>query len=117
METRMHYAWLDLRRPFMHNALSAARRHCQLHFSGDRHVKGQPLAGIRVLEVGAYISAPYASVILAALGAEVVKVEPPEGEAFRRGEDNRNAYFIQYNTGKKSVAINLKSKTGAGLVK
>ena len=80
-------------------------------------MKAQPLAGIRVLEVGAYISAPYAGVILAALGAEVVKVEPPEGEAFRRGEDNRNAYFIQYNTGKKSVAINLKSKTGAGLVK
>lgn len=80
-------------------------------------MKAQPLAGIRVLEVGAYISAPYAGVILAALGAEVVKVEPPEGEAFRRGEDNRNAYFIQYNSGKKSVAINLKSKTGAGLVK
>jgi formyl-CoA transferase len=80
-------------------------------------LKAQPLAGIRVLEVGAYISAPYAGVILAALGAEVVKVEPPEGEAFRRGDDNRNAYFIQYNSGKKSVAINLKSKTGAGLVK
>lgn len=80
-------------------------------------MKAQPLAGIRVLEVGAYISAPYAGVILAALGAEVVKVEPPEGEAFRRGEDNRNAYFIQYNSGKKSIAINLKSKTGAGLVK
>jgi formyl-CoA transferase len=81
------------------------------------HLKAQPLAGIRVLEVGAYISAPYAGVILAALGAEVVKVEPPEGEAFRRGDDNRNAYFIQYNSGKKSVAINLKSKTGADLVK
>ncbi len=80
-------------------------------------MKAQPLAGIRVLEVGAYISAPYAGVMLAALGAEVVKIEPPEGEAFRRGADNRNAYFIQYNTGKKSVAINLKSKTGPGLVK
>jgi len=84
---------------------------------GEQYVKAQPLAGIRVLEVGAYISAPYAGVILAALGAEVVKVEPPEGEAFRRGEDNRNAYFIQYNSGKKSVAINLKSKKGAALVK
>lgn len=80
-------------------------------------MKAQPLAGIRVLEVGAYISAPYAGVILAALGAEVVKVEPRQGEAFRRGEDNNNAYFIQYNTGKKSVAVNLKSKAGAGAVK
>lgn len=80
-------------------------------------MKAQPLAGIRVLEVGAYISAPYAGVILAALGAEVVKVEPREGEAFRRGEDNRNAYFIQYNSGKKSVAIDLKSPRGPALVK
>lgn len=80
-------------------------------------MKAQPLAGIRVLEIGAYISAPYAGVILASLGAEVVKVEPPEGEPFRRGEDNRSAYFIQYNSGKKSVAINLKSKAGVELVK
>lgn len=80
-------------------------------------MKAQPLAGIRVLEVGAYISAPYAGVILASLGAEVVKVEPPEGEPFRRGEGNRSAYFIQYNSGKKSVAINLKSKTGVEVVK
>ncbi|GAA4353680.1 CaiB/BaiF CoA-transferase family protein [Variovorax defluvii] len=80
-------------------------------------MKAQPLAGIRVLEVGAYISAPYAGVILASLGAEVVKVEPPEGEAFRRGEGNRSAYFIQYNSGKKSVAVNLKSKAGVSLVK
>lgn len=80
-------------------------------------MKAQPLAGIRVLEIGAYISAPYAGVMLASLGAEVVKVEPPEGEPFRRGEDNRSAYFIQYNSGKKSVAINLKSTTGVALVK
>jgi crotonobetainyl-CoA:carnitine CoA-transferase CaiB-like acyl-CoA transferase len=80
-------------------------------------MQNRPLAGIRVLEVGAYISAPYAGVILAALGAEVVKVEPPEGEAFRRDDDNRNAHFIQYNSGKKSVAIDLKSPQGPGLVK
>ncbi|MBU3738826.1 MAG: CoA transferase [Rhodoferax sp.] len=80
-------------------------------------MKSQPLAGIRILEVGAYISAPYAGVILASLGAEVVKIEPPEGEAFRRGQDNRNAYFIQYNTGKKSAAINLKSAQGVRLLR
>lgn len=80
-------------------------------------MKSQPLAGIRVLEIGAYISAPYGSLLLASLGAEVVKVEPLEGEAFRRGIDNRSAYFIQYNTGKKSIAVNLKKPTGVGLVK
>jgi formyl-CoA transferase len=80
-------------------------------------MKAQPLAGIRILEVGAYISAPYAGTILGSLGAEVVKIEPPEGEAFRRGADNRSAYFIQYNTGKKSVALNLKSQAGVEVVK
>jgi formyl-CoA transferase len=99
----------------MHNALLAE---CNCHGKEEEiDVKAQPLAGIRVLEVGAYISAPYAGVILASLGAEVIKVEPPEGEAFRRGQDDRNAYFIQYNSGKKSIAINLKSEKGAGLVK
>lgn len=81
------------------------------------NMKTQPLAGIRILEIGAYISAPYGGLILASLGAEVVKIEPPEGEAFRRGEGNRSAYFIQYNTGKKSVAINLKTQAGVDLVK
>jgi formyl-CoA transferase len=80
-------------------------------------MKAQPLAGVRVLEIGAYISAPYAGLFLASLGAEVVKVEPPEGEPFRRSDQNRSPYFIQYNSGKKSVAINLKSKTGRELVK
>ena len=37
----------------------------------------KPLAGIRVLEIAAYISGPYAAAILASLGAEVVKIEPP----------------------------------------
>ena len=80
-------------------------------------MKSQPLAGIRVLEVGAYISAPYAGVFLVALGAEVVKIEPLEGEAFRRGEDNRSAYFVQYNGGKKSVAVDLKAPAGPALVR
>src|SRR5438874_2208158 len=100
----------------MHNAsIEALGLRC--HRYRRQPMKAQPLAGIRVLEVGAYISAPYAAVFLASLGAEVVKVEPPEGEAFRRGDQNRSAYFIQYNSGKKSIAINLKSTSGLALVK
>jgi len=76
----------------------------------------KPLEGIKVLEIGAYISAPYAGALLAALGAEVVKVEPPEGEMFRRGVGVRSPYFVQYNTGKKSVAVDLKSAEGRKLV-
>lgn len=78
----------------------------------------RPLRGIRVLELGAYISGPYATALMASLGAEVVKVEPPGGgDPFRRGDDIGSAYFVQYNAGKKSLAVNLKSPEGVALVK
>jgi formyl-CoA transferase len=80
-------------------------------------MNGAPLAGIRVLELAAYISGPYATSLLAALGADVVKIEPPEGEAFRIGMDNRSPFFAQYNAGKRSVSVNLKSAEGIALVK
>jgi formyl-CoA transferase len=80
-------------------------------------MKRKPLEGIRILEIGAYISAPYSGALLAALGAEVVKVEPPEGEAFRRGEGAGSPYFVQYNTGKKSIAIDLKAEEGVQAIK
>jgi crotonobetainyl-CoA:carnitine CoA-transferase CaiB-like acyl-CoA transferase len=76
----------------------------------------KPLEGIQILEVGAYISAPYAGSLLAALGADVVKVEPPDGEPFRRGEGIGSPYFVQYNTGKKSIAVDLKSADGVKLI-
>jgi|GEM_PF-1110814 len=77
----------------------------------------KPLSKVRVLEVGAYISAPYAGALLQALGAEVIKVESPEGDAFRRGAGVDSDYFTQYNAGKKSISINLKSAEGIALIK
>jgi len=77
----------------------------------------KPLTGIRVLELGSYISAPYAGSILAALGAEVVKIEPPGGDPFRRGQGAESLYYRQYNAGKKSIAVNLKSPDGVALIK
>ncbi|MBT8240484.1 MAG: CoA transferase, partial [Acidimicrobiia bacterium] len=44
----------------------------------------KPLAGIRVVEAAAFIAGPLATMILADLGADVIKVEPPRGEAYRR---------------------------------
>lgn len=77
-----------------------------------------PLSGVRVLELGAYISGPYAGVILGGLGADVVKVEPPQGgDAFRRGIGAGSPYFAQYNSGKRSIAIDLKKPEGIALVK
>lgn len=76
-----------------------------------------PLRGIRVLELGAYISGPYAGSLLAAMGAEVVKVEAPSGDAFRRGVGTKSHYFVQYNAGKRSIAVNLKDPRGVALIK
>ena len=77
-----------------------------------------PLTGIKVLELSAYISGPYCGALLAALGAEVVKLEPPKsGDPFRRGGDNRDAYFLQYNAGKRSIAVDLKTAEGIALVR
>jgi crotonobetainyl-CoA:carnitine CoA-transferase CaiB-like acyl-CoA transferase len=77
----------------------------------------KPLAGIRVLELGAFVAGPYAAALLAMLGAEVVKVEPPSGgDAFRRGMEKDSHYFIQMNVGKKSIAVDLKTTEGVALL-
>lgn len=81
--------------------------HSDFSGSTSRMVRG-PLEGIRVLEIAAYISGPYAGALLAGLGAEIVKIEPPEGEPFRIGKGTGSPFFAQYNAGKKSVAIDLK---------
>lgn len=78
---------------------------------------GGPLAGVRVLEVAAYISGPYCGAILASLGADVVKIEPLNGEAFRIGQGSDSPFFIQYNAGKRSVALDLKSPSAIEAVK
>ncbi|KAA9163234.1 CoA transferase [Amycolatopsis acidicola] len=78
----------------------------------------KPLAGIRVLEIGGYISLPYATALLCSLGAEVVKVEKPgTGEDFRRQMDDKSPYFVQFNTGKRSLAVDLKNPVGVEFVK
>src|ERR687885_396529 len=49
-----------------------------------RRTAGLPLAGLRIIELGHYIAAPFATRLLADLGAEVIKVEPPEGDPVRQ---------------------------------
>jgi CoA:oxalate CoA-transferase len=79
-----------------------------------------PLSGIVVLEVGHMLAGPYCGLLLADLGAEVIKIEPPEGDIARRISPHRvgphNAYFASLNRSKKSVVLDLASETGqAGL--
>jgi crotonobetainyl-CoA:carnitine CoA-transferase CaiB-like acyl-CoA transferase len=75
---------------------------------------GQPLKGRRVIELGTMVAAPFATHILAQLGAEVIKVEPPSGDTTRslvRG--GPGGTFIAYNHGKRSVSIDMASPAGA----
>lgn len=68
-----------------------------------------PLAGIRVLEVGTMLAGPYATMLLADLGAEVIKVEPLGGEISRSvGE----SYFASLNRNKSSLCLDLNSQAG-----
>jgi crotonobetainyl-CoA:carnitine CoA-transferase CaiB-like acyl-CoA transferase len=72
------------------------------------------LEGIVVLELGSYLTAPYAAMLLADLGAEVVKIEPPvSGDPFRGwGTNGYNSTFCCVNRNKKSVTLDLKTDAG-----
>ena len=74
-----------------------------------------PLDGIRVLEYAQYVAGPFAGMLLADLGADVIKVEPPAGDAWRRYEpfaDGESRYFYALNRNKRSVVIDLKDQKG-----
>lgn len=68
-----------------------------------------PLAGIKILEVGAVLAGPYATLMLADLGAEVTKIEPPAGDISRQVSDT---YFASLNRGKRSIVLDLASDAG-----
>jgi crotonobetainyl-CoA:carnitine CoA-transferase CaiB-like acyl-CoA transferase len=72
------------------------------------------LAGIRVLDLSQYLPGPYAAQILADLGAEVVKVEPPSGDPMRgigpRDKDGVSAFYKLINAGKTVIRLDLKTE-------
>jgi crotonobetainyl-CoA:carnitine CoA-transferase CaiB-like acyl-CoA transferase len=81
----------------------------------------QPLSGARVLEFGQAVSSPLCTMLLGDLGADVVKVEPPHGDAARgygppfvAGE---SPYYLSVNRNKRSTAINIKHADGARIVR
>jgi formyl-CoA transferase len=82
-----------------------------------------PLAGIRVIDFTTAMAGPAASMLLADFGAEVIKVEPPEGESSRRwgsarfGENrDSSGLYLALNRNKHSVTLDLKSSEGAAAV-
>ena len=80
----------------------------------------RPLEGIRVIDYSHFLAGPYLSRCLAALGAEVIKVErPTEGDAGRQHPffiQCQSGYFLQQNMGKKGLCVNLKDPRGRDLL-
>lgn len=79
----------------------------------------RPLEGIRVLDFSIMLAGPYCARLLADVGAEVIKIEPPEGDDMRLRTPLRaghSAYFGQLNAGKRSLALDLKSADAIRLV-
>jgi CoA:oxalate CoA-transferase len=75
-----------------------------------------PLSGITIIDLSRILAGPYCTLLLAELGARVIKVEPPgQGDDARQYGPFRNgksAYFISVNRGKESIALDLKSPVG-----
>ena len=79
----------------------------------------EALAGLRVLDFSIMVAGPYCARLCADMGADVVKIEPPEGDDMRLRaplRDGCSAYFGQLNAGKRSLALDLKNAEAIALV-
>ena len=84
--------------------------------SSVRVVTSGPLADIKVVEAASFIAGPFATLILADLGAEVIKVEPPRGDPYRRVDQQFAGsanVFRAANQNKRNVVLDLKTDEGA----
>ncbi|CAG4890466.1 CaiB/BaiF CoA transferase family protein [Paraburkholderia gardini] len=80
-----------------------------------------PLKGIRVIEIGTLIAAPFAARMLAEFGAEVIKIEAPDGgdplRKWRKLHEGTSLWWYLQSRNKKSICVNLKSTEGVSVVK
>ena len=84
-------------------------------------MKNQPLHGIRVLDLSRVLAGPYCTMVLGDLGADVIKVEPPDGDEtrawgppFAAGE---SAYYLCVNRNKRGMVVNLKTDEGRAILR
>jgi crotonobetainyl-CoA:carnitine CoA-transferase CaiB-like acyl-CoA transferase len=75
-----------------------------------------PLAGVKVIEFTHMVMGPAAGLVLADMGADVIKIEPVGGDATRRLLGSGSGYFPMYNRNKRSFCVNLKSAEGKAAV-
>jgi crotonobetainyl-CoA:carnitine CoA-transferase CaiB-like acyl-CoA transferase len=88
--------------------------------SAPKVIQPLPLTGIRVIDYSHFLAGPHLSRCLAAMGAEVIKVERPKGGDAGRAhgyfKDGQSGYFLQQNMGKQGLCIDLKDKRGLVLM-
>ncbi len=84
--------------------------------SGLRSPDRRPLAGIVVADLTRVLAGPFATMVLRDLGAQIVKIEPPQGDDARSFgpflPDGASSYFVSLNCGKRSIALDLKTEAG-----
>ncbi len=83
---------------------------------------GSALQNIKIVDLTQHLAGPFCTMLLADMGAEVLKVEPPWGDASRSSIqyptiEGRNSYFMFVNRNKKSIALDLKSEKGVEVLK
>ena len=77
-----------------------------------------PLSGVKVLDLTRVLSGPFCTALLGDLGADIIKVEAPEGDTVRNAgamRDGLSWYFAQFNRNKRSIRLDLR-KPGAGVL-
>lgn len=77
------------------------------------------LTGVRVLEIGHFVAAPFCTRLLGDLGADIIKIEPPQGDPVRQWGaqvDGRSLWWSVHGRNKRSIAIDLKTQAGRDIV-
>lgn len=101
-------------------ACTPGKNRRQLSSIRDKRLS-KPLEGIRVLELGQLIAGPFAGTMLAYFGAEVIKIEPPNGDPLRKwrmlDEKGTSLWWRSMSRNKKCITVNLKTTKGQSIVK
>src|SRR5881628_1959491 len=89
-------------------------------YHAGRRIPPVPLSGIRVVDLTRILAGPFCSMLLADMGAEVTKIEPPgEGDPIRRQGvivEGLSWYFAQFNRNKKSITLDLHAEEGKAIL-